>query len=152
MGLPLEVNGATREVPARPDTPLLWALRDLGLTAAKYGCGADRCGSCRVLVGDAPVASCQVALGDVTAPVSTLEALVDTPEGERVVTALAGINAGQCAYCLPGIAVTLIHLARRTSPPDEEELLRALDAHLCRCGSQPRILRAARQALGGGRQ
>jgi isoquinoline 1-oxidoreductase alpha subunit len=36
----LHVNGRPHRVDVTPDTPLVWALRDvLGLTGTKYGCG-----------------------------------------------------------------------------------------------------------------
>src|SRR3982751_5805189 len=137
-------DGRSIDVPA--DDPLLWVLRgDLDLVAAKYGCGLDQCGACRVLVDGAPLSSCQVRAGDVAGRrVETLEALVDTVEGRAVVDALLRHNAGQCGYCLPGIAVPLVALARRRgeAPMARDDVARALDAHLCRCGSQPRILRA----------
>src|SRR5262245_57980736 len=77
MGTRLVVNGAPRTVVAEPSSPLLWALRDeLGDQSPKYGCGAEQCGSCRVLVDDRPTASCTLAVGDV---------------GDRAVTTLAGL-------------------------------------------------------------
>lgn len=150
MGIHLTVNGASEEVDAPADSVLLWVLRDsFGCSSAKYGCGLEQCGACRVLVDGVPAASCQVTVGDVAdRPVTTLEGLRDTVEGRRVVDSLLARNAGQCAYCLPGIAVTLIELARRQAAVDRATLLRALDDHLCRCGSQPRIIRAAIDALG----
>jgi nicotinate dehydrogenase subunit A len=139
---------------AAPDDVLLWVLRDdLGLTGAKYGCGLDQCGACRVLVDGRPASSCQLTAGEVEGrTVETIESLATTPEGVAVVDALLAHNAGQCGYCLPGIAVTLIHLARsRLGPMTRREIAVELDPHLCRCGSQPRILAAALDVLGGDR-
>ena len=145
----MNVNGSSVSPPA--DDVLLWVLRgDLGLVGAKYGCGLDQCGACRVLIDGVPMASCQVTVGDVgERAVTTIEALVDTPEGRAVVDALLARNAGQCGYCLPGIAVTLIALARRQARLTRAEVAAALDPHLCRCGSQPRILDAAMDVVGG---
>lgn len=145
----LDVNGEPLPVEAAPESALLWALRDeLGLVAAKYGCGLDQCGACTVLVGGRRVASCQLTVGDAGAqPIETLEGLRATAEGEAVLDALAAANAGQCGYCLPGIAVTLIDLARRGGVTERHDIAAALDPHLCRCGSQPRILRAAVEVL-----
>ena len=151
----MRVNGSDVDidVDASADDVLLWVLRDdLGLAAAKYGCGLDQCGACRVLIDGRPVSSCQLRVGDVGGrEVTTLEALVGTAEGRAVVDALLARNAGQCGYCLPGIAVTLISLARDRagSPVTRAEVAAALDPHLCRCGSQPRILAAAIDVLGG---
>ena len=145
----MRVNGESVAAPA--DDLLLWVLRDdLGLVAAKYGCGLDQCGACRVLVDGRPMASCQLLAADVgEREVTTLEALVETVEGRRVVDALLARNAGQCGYCLPGIAVTLVALVRRGEPMTRRDVAAALDPHLCRCGSQPRILAAAMDVLGG---
>src|SRR5262249_25312564 len=50
MAVSLKVNGAVRSVPAEPDTPLLYVLRnDLELNSAKFGCGLSQCGACTVL-------------------------------------------------------------------------------------------------------
>lgn len=147
----MRVNGQDASTGAGDDV-LLWVLRDdLGLVAAKYGCGLDQCGACRVLVDGAPMASCQLRVGDVgDRDVTTLESLVETAEGRTVVDALVARNAGQCGYCLPGIAVTLIALVRAGGGPrTTDEVAAALDGHLCRCGSQPRILAAALDVLGG---
>ena len=47
MAVNIKVNGAVHTVPAEPDTPLLYVLRnDLGLNAAKFGCGLGQCGTC----------------------------------------------------------------------------------------------------------
>lgn len=144
------VNGSPEALDVPPGTPLLWALRDeMGLLAAKYGCGLEQCGACVVMVEGLARASCRLPVTEVEGQeVTTLEALRDQPEGRRVLDALLDANAAQCGYCLPGIAVTLTWLARR-APVPWDEVLRALDDHLCRCGSQPRILRAARKLLIG---
>lgn len=142
----LAVNGIERELDVPDDIPLLWTLRDeLGLLGAKYGCGLEQCGACTVLVDGAARASCRLPLADVEdSSVTTIEALRDTPSGRKVLDALVETNAAQCGYCLPGIAVTLTSLAMR-APVSWDEVVRALDDHLCRCGSHPRILRVARR-------
>ena len=51
MAINLRVNGQTRRTTAKPDTPLLYVLRnDLALNGAKFGCGLAQCGACTVLV------------------------------------------------------------------------------------------------------
>ena len=66
MPVTFTLNGATQEVEAPPDMPLLWALRDhVGLTGTKFGCGIGQCWSCTVHVDGAAVASCLVTLGAV---------------------------------------------------------------------------------------
>jgi hypothetical protein len=47
----LVINGTRRDIDADPQTPLLWAIRDIvGLTGTKFGCGIGACGACTVHV------------------------------------------------------------------------------------------------------
>ena len=58
MTISLKVNGAVRSVPAEPDTPLLYVLRnDAQLNGPKFGCGLGQCGACTVIVDGAAVRS-----------------------------------------------------------------------------------------------
>ena len=64
MAINLKVNGVSRSVPAEPDTPLLYVLRnDLELNGAKFGCGLAQCGACTVLVDGKAVRSCVTPIG-----------------------------------------------------------------------------------------
>ena len=64
MTIQLKVNGKTRSVPAEPDTPLLYVLRnDFELNGAKFGCGLAQCGACTVLVDGAATRSCVTPIG-----------------------------------------------------------------------------------------
>lgn len=146
----LRVNGDECVLTTHPGAALLWALRDeLGCSSAKYGCGVEQCGACRVLIDGAPASSCAVTVGQAAGrAVTTLEGLVRDARATRVVDALIGLDAGQCGYCLPGIVTTLVALQERPVAPSRADLLQALDVHLCRCGTQTRIIAAAVAALG----
>ena len=146
----VEVNGVAHRVAADPGTPLLWVLRgEIGDRSAKYGCGAEQCGSCKVLVDGRPASSCTLAVGDAAGrAVTTPAGLGADAAGAAVRQAIVDHNAGQCGFCLPGITVTLTDLVRRGEPSDAAGVRAALDDHLCRCGAHPRIVRAALQALG----
>ena len=80
MAIKLKVNNHVRTVDVPPDTPLLWALRDvLDLKGAKYGCGIGVCGACTVLVAGHAVRSCITHVGSVGSdPITTIEGLADT--------------------------------------------------------------------------
>ena len=57
--LSLTVNGTPRGISSAPDTALLYVLRnELGLNAAKYGCGLGQCGACTVIVDGEAIFSC----------------------------------------------------------------------------------------------
>ena len=77
MTISLKVNGATVSVPAEPDTPLLYVLRnDLALNGAKFGCGLSQCGACTVLVDGQPVRSCVTPIGQLgSSEITTIEGL-----------------------------------------------------------------------------
>jgi aerobic-type carbon monoxide dehydrogenase small subunit (CoxS/CutS family) len=62
----VRINGFARSVESSdPDKPLLYALRGLGLTATKFGCGLGQCGTCTVLIDGQAARSCQTAIADV---------------------------------------------------------------------------------------
>src|SRR5436305_10948487 len=102
MAVTLKVNGASRTVPAEPDTPLLYVLRnDLELNAAKFGCGMAQCGACTVLVGGKPVRSCVLPAGAAAdLPVTTLEGLGSIDKLHALQKAFIEEQAAQCGYCI----------------------------------------------------
>jgi nicotinate dehydrogenase subunit A len=146
----ITVNGREHEVAAEPETPLLYVLRnELGLVAAKYGCGLGRCGACTVHLDGAPVFSCILPVGDVgDRAVTTLEGLGTIGDLHPLQQAFLDEQAAQCGYCAPGIIMTAAALLDRNPTPTDAEVREALAGTLCRCGSHPRILRAIVRAAG----
>ena len=144
----LEVNGERRRIPAAPGTPLLYVLRnDLGLTAAKLGCGLEQCGACTVLVDGEAVPSCATAVeAFVGTRITTLEGLGGPGRLHPLQQAFLDEQAAQCGYCIPGMIVSAAALLERTPQPSDEQIRAALDPNLCRCGSYPRILEAVKRA------
>jgi len=152
--MPLTVNGAVHPTDdLDPEMPLLWVLRDaLGLTGTKYGCGIAQCGACTVHVDGVAVRSCQVALGDVWGPVTTIEGL-GTPDAPHAVQAAwIAEQVAQCGYCQSGQIMQAASLLAETPEPSDAEIDAALSGNLCRCGTYPRIrtaVRAAARAMKG---
>jgi nicotinate dehydrogenase subunit A len=144
----LDVNGRQVEVQAAPDTPLLYVLRnDLGLVGSRYGCGSGQCGACFVLVDGRPMASCDLPISFLeNKTVITVEGLGANGELHRVQKALLAEQAAQCGYCMSGIAISAAALLAENASPTEEEIRKALDKHLCRCGSHNRVVRAVQKA------
>ena len=149
---PLQVNGQERTVQAQDNTPLLYVLRnDLGLKGARFGCGANQCGSCHVLLDGASVPACDT-------PVWAAEGkAVVTVEGLGQLHGNAGAlhplqqafvdeQAAQCGYCLSGILISATALLAQNAQPTEAQVKAALDKHLCRCGTHNRIVRAVLRA------
>jgi len=144
----LTVNGTTRAVQAKPDTPLLYVLRnDLGLVGSRFGCGSGLCGACYVLIDGRPMASCDLpASFAVGKQITTVEGLGRNGDLHPVQKALIAEQAAQCAYCMSGIAVSAAALLAANKRPTQSEVREALDKHLCRCGSHNRVVRAVLRA------
>jgi nicotinate dehydrogenase subunit A len=153
MAVSLKVNGRTRSVPAEPDTPLLYVLRnDLALNAAKFGCGLAQCGACTVLVDGKPVRSCVTEVGSVTqSEITTLEGLGTVEKPHPLQKAFIEEQAAQCGYCIAGMMMSAKALLDINPRPSEADVRQGLADNLCRCGTHNRIIRAvlkASQAMG----
>ena len=144
----LKVNGQDHQVDADPDTPLLYVLRDdLGLNAAKFGCGLGQCGACTVIVDGSAVLSCVTPLLLVAGKqVTTLEGLGTIAAPAPIQRAFIEEQAAQCGYCIAGMMMRAQALLQRNPRPSEAEIRAALEPNLCRCGTHMRILRAVRRA------
>jgi nicotinate dehydrogenase subunit A len=154
MAINIKVNGAMRSVPAEPDTPLLYVLRnDLALNAAKFGCGLAQCGACTVLVDGRPVRSCVTPIDTLgQSEITTLEGLGTTERPHPLQVAFMNEQAAQCGYCIAGMIMTAKALLDRNPQPSEAEMRQGLAENLCRCGTHNRIVRAVlRAAQNGGR-
>ena len=144
----LEVNGQRRSVSAGPDTPLLYVLRnDLGLVGSRFGCGTGQCGACFVIVDGKALPSCDTPLWSVAGKqVTTVEGLARDGELHPVQKALLAEQAAQCGYCISGIAVAAAAFLPNNPRQSEDEVRRALDRNLCRCGAHNRVVRAVLRA------
>ncbi|MES2605677.1 MAG: (2Fe-2S)-binding protein [Pseudomonadota bacterium] len=154
----LLLNGIERNVTAATDTPLLYVLSDeLQLQGPRFGCGLAQCGSCSVLVDGVEVRSCITPLSAVIGKqVITLEGLpalyaeakglASVPAFTPLQQALIDTQAIQCGYCINGMQIKATELLTNNPAPSEAEIRTAMNGHLCRCGTYPRILSAIQQA------
>jgi aerobic-type carbon monoxide dehydrogenase small subunit (CoxS/CutS family) len=158
----LKVNGRTHTIQASDDEPLLYVLAgELGLTGPRFGCGLAQCGSCSVLIDGVEARACVTPVGAVRGrAVTTLEGLPAwhaARAGQRrrrgaelplhpVQQALIDVAAPQCGYCMNGMAIKAAELLANNPAPTDDEIRAAMNGHLCRCGTYPRILAAIRRA------
>jgi nicotinate dehydrogenase subunit A len=144
----LRINGTQHTVQADPATPLLGVLRGtLGLMAAHFGCGANQCGACNVLVDGQAVASCDTPLWAAAGKdIVTVEGLGAPDRPHPLQTAFIAEQAMQCGYCISGILISAAALLQRNANPSEGDVRDALDRNLCRCGAHNRIVRAVLRA------
>jgi len=145
------VNGTPVRTASAGTTPLLDVLRnELDLKGTRYGCGLEQCGSCMVLIDGKPAYACAREIGSLAGrSVTTIEGLGGNHPLQR---AFLDEQAGQCGYCLSGIIMSAKALLDTNPSPSRTEIIAALDNHLCRCGAQPRILRAVEKAAAMMRQ
>ena len=148
MTISLKVNGATRSVPAEPDAPLLYVLRnDLALNGAKFGCGLAQCGACTVLLDGQPVRSCVTPIGTIgQSEVTTIEGLGTAEKPHPLQQAFIDEQAAQCGYCINGMIMTAKGLLDRNPHPSDADVRTGLALNLCRCGTHNRIVRAVLRA------
>jgi aerobic-type carbon monoxide dehydrogenase small subunit (CoxS/CutS family) len=52
----------------------------------------------------------------------------------------------QCGFCTSGILMSAAALLQRQAHPTRQEIVQALDGHLCRCGAHNRVIRAIEKA------
>jgi CO/xanthine dehydrogenase Mo-binding subunit/aerobic-type carbon monoxide dehydrogenase small subunit (CoxS/CutS family) len=149
--LNLTVNGEAMVVEVPPDLTLLGFLREtLGLTGAKNGCSEGTCGACTVLVDGRPVRSCRKKMeGLQGASITTIEGLSRDGKPHPLQEAFARQGAPQCGFCTPGMILTAKALLDENPTPTREDMKRALNSVICRCGSYPAIFRAIEEVSQG---
>ena len=147
----LVINGKARDVNADPSTPLLWVIRDnLGMTGTKFGCGAQLCGACTVLLDGKPVRSCGTPLSAaVGKKVTTIEGVGASAAGKKVQAAWVALDVPQCGYCQSGQIVAATALLTEKPHPTDADIDGALAGNICRCGTYPRIRAAIHKAAKG---
>ena len=143
----LVINGTRRDIDADPQTPLLWAIRDIvGLTGTKFGCGIGACGACTVHMDGQAIRSCTTTLADANGhDIVTIEGL-SLDGAHPVQRAWEANNVPQCGYCQPGQIMQAASLLKQTPQPSDQEIVAAMTGNICRCGTYLRIQAAIKAA------
>jgi nicotinate dehydrogenase subunit A len=142
------LNSVETEVDADPDRSLLDILRGpLRMTGAHFGCGANECGACNIMLDGHAVASCDTPLWAVAdKDIITIEGLGSAQHPHPLQTAFIAEQALQCGYCVSGILMSAAALLKKNPNPSDRDVRAALDRNLCRCGSHNRIVKAVLRA------
>jgi isoquinoline 1-oxidoreductase alpha subunit len=146
-----QVNGKAVSSDSPDDTPLLWVIRDeLKLKGTKFGCGIAQCGACTVHIDGQPLRACVTPISAIAGKsLTTIEGL-DTPEGEALKTAWVDEQVPQCGYCQSGQIMQAATLLAGNPDPSDDEIVAAMNGHLCRCMAYSRIKKAIKTAASGG--
>ena len=145
--LTLKINNKNYTIDADPKMPLLWAIRDLvGLTGTKYGCGISQCGACTVHLEGTPVRSCSIQVSvAANKNITTIEGL-SSDNSHPVQQAWILEQVPQCGYCQSGQIMAATALLKKTPSPSDKDIDAAMQGHICRCGTYPRIRKAIKTA------
>jgi len=55
-------------------------------------------------------------------------------------------SCSQCGYCTPGLIVTIKALLEKNNNPTDDQILNEISGNLCRCGTYPQHVIAAKEA------
>jgi len=148
MAFTIKINGTNHTVDVDHDTPLLWVLRDvLGMTGTKFGCGMALCGACTVHMDGSPIRSCITTIDSIgTAAITTIEAIGNTPAGQRIQKAWVDLEVPQCGYCQSGQIMSATALLADKPHPSDADIDDAMSGNICRCGTYVRIRAAIKEA------
>jgi isoquinoline 1-oxidoreductase alpha subunit len=143
----LQINDKSFPVEADAKMPLLWVIRDLvGLTGTKYGCGISQCGACTVHLDGNPVRSCSLPVAAVgNKKITTIEGL-SADNSHVVQQAWIQEQVPQCGYCQSGQIMAASALLKKNANPTDKDIEAAMQGHICRCGTYPRIRKAIKTA------
>ncbi|MFV5701334.1 (2Fe-2S)-binding protein [Flavobacterium sp. XS2P12] len=143
----LKINSKDYSIDVDPQMPLLWAIRDfVGLKGTKYGCGIAQCGACTVHLNGQPVRSCSLPVAAVANKnITTIEGLSED-NSHPVQKAWIEEQVPQCGYCQSGQIMAAAALLSKNASPNDADIDAAMQGHICRCGTYPRIKRAIKKA------
>lgn len=144
----LKVNGQTYDLEIDPWRTLLDVLRyRLNFTGTKESCGEGHCGVCTVLIdGEAVNACLTLAVEAQGKDILTIEGLSEGGQLHPIQETFVTHGAVQCGFCTPGIIMATKAFLEHHPKPDDDEIKKALEGHLCRCTGYVQITEAVRAA------
>lgn len=144
----LTVNGKEHALTTDPQRSLLEVLREeLHLTGAKYGCGEGACGACSVLLDGQRAFSCSTPVSQALGKkITTIEGLADGETLHPIQQAFLDHAAFQCGYCTAGMCIAAAALLQQKPHPSDDEIVKWMNPHICRCCAYSRIIPAIRSA------
>ncbi|MBN1568980.1 MAG: molybdopterin-dependent oxidoreductase [Acidobacteria bacterium] len=153
----LIINGVERFVLCDPEKDnLAVAIRRLGLTGTKIGCGTGVCGACSVILNGKVVRSCTRKMKSVPeySEITTIEGIGTPQHLHPLQQAWITYGGVQCGFCSPGFIVSAYQLLAENPSPTREEVREWFQKHrnICRCtGYKPlvdSVMAAARVVRG----
>jgi isoquinoline 1-oxidoreductase alpha subunit len=143
----LTINGATHDIEADSETPLLWVIREwIGLTGTKYGCGIAQCGACTVHIDGVATRSCSFPVSAAAGKqITTIEGLAKDGKLHRVQQAWLDLDVPQCGYCQSGMIMAVAAFLAEKSKPTDADIDKTI-TNICRCGTFQQVRAAIHAA------
>lgn len=148
MKIDFKINGKPTSIDVDPAMPLLWVVRDeLKLTATKFGCGMAMCGACTLHIDGEATRSCSVPVESIAGKnITTLEGLSESETNlHPIQQAWIEEQVPQCGYCQSGFMMAAAKLIKDNPNPTDDDIKNGI-TNICRCGTQPRIIKAIKRA------
>jgi aldehyde oxidoreductase len=155
--LTLNINGVDRPVLCDPENDnLAVAIRRLGLTGTKIGCGTGVCGACSIILNGKVVRSCTKKMKSVPefSEITTIEGIGTPQHLHPLQQAWITYGGVQCGFCSPGFIVSAYQLLAENLNPTREDVREWFRKHrnICRCtGYKPLVdaVMAAAKVMSG---
>jgi carbon-monoxide dehydrogenase small subunit len=148
----MTVNGKQCSGEVEDRTLLVNFIRDtLNLTGTHVGCDTSQCGACTVHVNGRAVKSCtMLAVQAEGCDVTTIEGMAKDGKLHPVQQAFTEYHALQCGFCTPGMIMTVSAMLKDNPHPTDDDIIHGLEGNICRCTGYLNIVKAVKQAAGGG--
>ena len=145
------INGVERFILCEPEKDTLAiALRRLGITSVKIGCGIGVCGACSVILNGNVIRSCNTKMSKVPeySEITTVDGIGSPTCIHPIQQAFITLGAIQCGFCTPGFVVSSYQLLKENPSPTREEVREWFKAHknICRCTGYKQIVDAVMAA------
>ncbi len=146
----LTINGRQHRLSVEPRVTLLDAMRTrLEITGQKRVCDRGACGACTVIIDGRTYYSCSMlAIEAQGRNIRTVDGLTTGDTLHPVQQAFVDNDGLMCGFCTPGFVMSTVALLERTPNPTPDQVKRALDGNLCRCGTNIGVMKAALSVKG----
>jgi xanthine dehydrogenase YagT iron-sulfur-binding subunit len=145
VAIQLNINGRMHKLQVEPRVTLLDAVRDrLNITGVKRVCDRGACGACTMIVDGKTVYACSMlAIEAQGKTIRTVESFTQGTVLHPVEQAFCEHDGLMCGFCTPGFVTATVALLEKNPKPTPEQVRKALDGNICRCGTYKRVLEAA---------